>query len=232
MYKILVVDDDNEIRNAIVELLKTENYEVVDLSDGSQVDEVLDKSFDLIILDIMMPLQGGIETCRKIREKFVTPILFLTAKNTEYDKCEGFKVGGDDYLAKPFSRIELLARVSAILRRYRIYKNENTHESDKFVEVKDLKVSKDAAYVMQGDKKIQLTINEHRILLLFCSNPNKVFNLEDIYTAVWDEKYTSTVNSSIMVHIKNLRKKLGDTSQGSKYIKNIWGRGYCIEHAN
>lgn len=230
-YKILVVDDDAEIRDVVLKLLENENYEVVGAVDGEQALQILDDSFDLIILDVMMPKKDGISTCIDIREKFIIPILFLTAKNTEYDKYVGLSIGGDDYLEKPFSRVELLARISSLLRRYRVYQREEGEKkiSDHYICVRDLKIDKATSRVFQNDREILLTNMEYKLLLLFAKNPNQIFTLEMIYETIWEENYNYSMNSLIMVHIRNLRKKLGDTPQTAKYIKNIWGRGYCIE---
>ena len=228
-YKILVVDDEEEIRSAVTELLEHENYEVVSAANGNRALEMIDDTFDLIILDVMMPDKDGISMCIDIRKKYVIPILFLTAKNTEYDKCVGFSVGGDDYLEKPFSKIELLARVSSLLRRYRVYQQKSPAKTDRLIRRKDLKIDQESTRVFKGENEIFLTNTEYKLLLLLVKNPNKIFTLEMIYEQVWQEAYDYSVNASIMVHIRNLRKKLGDTTQGGKYIQNIWGRGYCIE---
>lgn len=232
-YKILVVDDEEEIRNAVVSLLRKEQYVAIGVSNGKEALKILDQSFSLIILDIMMPDKDGISTCIDIREKYFIPVLFLTAKNTEHDKYIGFSVGGDDYLAKPFSRIELLARVASLLRRYHVYQTyDMKNEKEDYIIIKDLKLDKHTARVFKDNQEIVLTNMEYKILQMFVQNPNKIFTLEMIYENVWNEKYDYSVNACIMVHIKNLRKKLGDTPQGAKYIKNIWGRGYCIENEN
>lgn len=228
-HKILVADDDNDIRNVLKEILEKENYIVVVVSDGKRALEVLNDSFDLVILDIMMPVKDGIETCIAIRENYAIPILFLTAKSTEYDKYIGLSIGGDDYVLKPFSKMEFLARISAILRRYHVYQGKNVRYSDDYIFVKDLKIDRNTSRVLKEEKEIALTNIEYHILLLLAQNPNKIFSLENLYESIWDESYDYSVNTTIMVHIKNLRRKLGDSSQASKYIKNIWGRGYCIE---
>lgn len=227
--KILVVDDDSDICDALKELLEKENYIVVEAADGKNVLKVLDDSFDLIILDIMMPEKDGITTCISIREYYAIPILFLTAKATEYDKYIGLSVGGDDYVAKPFSKMELMARISALLRRYHVYQGKSVQHSDGYIFVRDLKIDKNTARVLKEEEEIALTNIEYHILLLLAQNPNKIFTLENLYESVWNEEYDYSVNTTIMVHIKNLRRKLGDSSQASMYIKNIWGRGYCIE---
>lgn len=158
------------------------------------------------------------------------PILFLTAKNTENDKYISFSVGGDDFLEKPFSKVELLLRVSSLLRRCYIYQNNTLVSNKDYVYIKDLKIDKQTGRVFKEKEEIFLTNTEYKLLMLFVNNTNKIFTLENIYESIWNEKYDYSVNALIMVHIRNLRKKLGDTSRGTKYIKNIWGRGYCIEN--
>lgn len=232
-HKILVVDDDDSIRTALKELLKTNSYLVVDVSDGKSALRVLDQTFDLIILDVMMPEKDGLSTCLDIREQYTIPILFLTAKITEYEKFMGFSVGGDDYLEKPFSRIELLARISSLLRRYHVYQgcgDKDDKTAQDYIYIKDLKINKHTARVCKGEQEIALTNTEYQILLLLTENKNRIFTLENLYEKIWDEMYDCSANPTILVHIKNLRKKLGDSSHQAKYIKNIWGRGYCIEN--
>ena len=224
--KIMVVDDDADIRQALRTLLEMENYEVTEADNGKTALELLDETVDLMILDIMMPEKDGISTCREIREQYTFPILFLTAKTTEYDKYVGFSSGGDDYLIKPFSKTEVLARISAMLRRYHVYQGKRTEQ--KYIYIQDLKIDKNMSRVFQGDKEIILTNTEYDILVLLSKNPNKIFTLEELYENIWKEPYYFSVNATVMVHIRNLRKKLQDTSQASKYIKNIWGKGYSI----
>lgn len=227
-YKILVVDDDDEIRHALKCTLQKEHYEVIEAASGEEALHLLNHSIDLIILDIMMPEKDGLTTCVEIREAYLTPILFLTAKATEYDKCVGFSVGGDDYLQKPFSSLELLARISAILRRCHYYKSKQTNSDMMKLYVNDLLIDKHASRISKNGTDIALTNIEYNILLLLAENPGKIFTIENIYESVWGEAYHYSVNSTVVVHIKNLRRKLKDSTQFPTYIKNIWGRGYCI----
>lgn len=224
--KIMVVDDDADIRQALRVLLETEDYEVIEADNGKTALELLDETIDLMILDIMMPKKDGVTTCKEIREQYTFPILFLTAKTTEYDKYVGLSSGGDDYLTKPFSKMEVLARVSAMLRRYHVYQGKGTEQ--KYIYIQDLKIDKNMSRVFQGEKEIILTNTEYDILVLLSKNPNKIFTLEELYESIWNEPYYFSANATVMVHIRNLRKKLQDTSQASKYIKNIWGKGYSI----
>lgn len=224
--KIMVVDDDADIRQALRVLLETEDYEVIEADNGKTALELLDETIDLMILDIMMPKKDGVTTCKEIRKQYTFPILFLTAKTTEYDKYVGLSSGGDDYLTKPFSKMEVLARVSAMLRRYHVYQGKGTEQ--KYIYIQDLKIDKNMSRVFQGEKEIILTNTEYDILVLLSKNPNKIFTLEELYESIWNEPYYFSANATVMVHIRNLRKKLQDTSQASRYIKNIWGKGYSI----
>lgn len=231
-YKILIVDDDKEIRIALKEILEKQQYVVVEASNGDEAISKINNDIDLIILDVMMPNRDGITTCIEIRENYDMPILFLTAKSTEYDKYIGLSMGGDDYLSKPFSKMELLARVSSLIRRYRVYQNKQNKNSpleNNYIYIKDLRIDKYASRVYKKNQEITLTNIEYKILMLLAQHKNKIFTLENLYESIWHESYDYSVNQTIMVHIRNLRKKLDDSSKSSQYIKNVWGRGYCIE---
>lgn len=231
-YKILIVDDDKEIRIALKEILEKQQYVVVEASNGDEAISKINNDIDLIILDVMMPNRDGITTCIEIRENYDMPILFLTAKSTEYDKYIGLSMGGDDYLSKPFSKMELLARVSSLIRRYRVYQNKQNKNSpleNNYIYIKDLRIDKYASRVYKNNQEITLTNIEYKILMLLAQHKNKIFTLENLYESIWHELYDYSVNQTIMVHIRNLRKKLDDSSKSSQYIKNVWGRGYCIE---
>ena len=231
-YKILIVDDDKEIRIALKEILEKQQYVVVEASNGDEAISKINNDIDLIILDVMMPNRDGITTCIEIRENYDMPILFLTAKSTEYDKYIGLSMGGDDYLSKPFSKMELLARVSSLIRRYRVYQNKQNKNSpleNNYIYIKDLRIDKYASRVYKNNQEITLTNIEYKILMLLAQHKNKIFTLENLYESIWHESYDYSVNQTIMVHIRNLRKKLDDSSKSYQYIKNVWGRGYCIE---
>lgn len=231
-YKILIVDDDKEIRIALKEILEKQQYVVVEASNGDEAISKINNDIDLIILDVMMPNRDGITTCIEIRENYDMPILFLTAKSTEYDKYIGLSMGGDDYLSKPFSKMELLARVSSLIKRYQVYQNKQSKNSpleNNYIYIKDLRIDKYASRVYKNNQEITLTNIEYKILMLLAQHKNKIFTLENLYESIWHESYDYSVNQTIMVHIRNLRKKLDDSSKSSQYIKNVWGRGYCIE---
>lgn len=226
MTRILVVDDDKEIRELLKIILTGEQYEVILASDGVEALQKINDQIDLVILDIMMPNKNGIDTCIDIRKDYMVPILFLTAKGTEYDKYIGFSMGCDDYLVKPFARMELLARVNALIRRYTVYLGKET-VAEGVIQISDLKIDEYRNTVTRNEQEISLTNIEYHILLLLAKQPDKVFTIENIYESVWNMPYDYLVNSTVMVHIKNLRRKLDNGS--TNYIKNVWGRGYCIE---
>jgi len=227
--KILIADDNAEIREFIRVMLESEGFDVLEAADGGEVVEKVDDSVDLIILDVMMPVKDGYRACMELREKTKAPILFLTAKTQDSDKALGFSLGGDDYLSKPFSYTELISRVKALLRRYCVYKGKDGESGDGFLKVGDVKISGTANQVFVGENEVFLTEIEYRILLLMLKNRGKVFSAENLYESIWNEPYLYSSGNTVMVHIKNIRKKLGDDTQSPHIIKTVWGRGYRIE---
>lgn len=226
--RIMIIDDNPEIREVVNVLLSNEGYEIIEVDNGKDALRKI-QDVDLIILDIMMPKMDGFRTCRHIREVTNAPILFLTAKTMDQDKALGFSCGGDDYLAKPFSYNELISRVKALLRRYTVYKGKKTDIENNMLEVYNLKINKDGNQIFINDKSISLTEIEYRILLLLASNPKKLYSNQEMYEIIWDVPYMYTANNTIMVHIRNLRKKLGVDPQHPIYIKTVWGKGYRFE---
>lgn len=226
--KILVADDDASIRQIVQLLMEKEGYTVITASDGEEAVKKMDNSFDLIILDIMMPKKDGISACMEIRNSYNVPILFLTAKGTEIDLQVGFSVGCDDYISKPFSNTELSTRVQGLIRRYTVYKGKSSAVFDS-LRIGDIYIDEKSNQVLRDGSPVSLTDTEYRILHLLAKNPRKVFTLQNIYESIWTEPYDYSCNSTIMVHITNIRKKLEIKGNPTKYIKNIWGRGYCIE---
>lgn len=226
---ILIADDDEQIREVVRILLESEGYQVREASDGKEAMEKADAGIDLYLLDIMMPGASGFTVCSEIRKKSTAPIIFLTAKTQDSDKTLGFSSGADDYLPKPFSASELLARVKAALRRYLVYgakQNESRGETLRFA---DITVDADANRVFRAGEEIFFTDIEYNILLLLARNKKKVFSVQNIYESVWHEPYFYSANNTVMVHVRNIRKKLGDTAQNGEIIRTVWGRGYRIE---
>lgn len=230
--RILVADDDESILEVIKIMLEGESYEVVTVNNGQQAIDQLDDTFDLVILDVMMPECSGITACSEIRKKSMVPILFLTAKSTDADKIAGFTAGGDDYLVKPFSYAELLSRVKALIRRYYAYNTSVPNEEEKepqLIKIKDLVIDKEKSSVYVRGKEVLFTDTEYQILCLLAENRKKVFSVQAIYETVWKETYYIASNNTVTVHIRNIRKKIEDDVQKPEYIKTVWGRGYRIE---
>ncbi len=227
--RILFADDDPEIREALCLLLNSEGYETVEASCGKEVLEQIDPTFDLVILDVMMPGMNGFEVCEELRRRYTVPILFLTAKASDHDKATGFSAGGDDYLVKPFSYNELLNRIKAILRRYYVYGSKNEDTTSVIRCCGNVEIHTRQCMVKVDGEEVILTDLEYRILLLLASNPKRIYSTQSIYETVWNEPYTYSSNNNVMVHIRNIRRKLGDDPQNSHTIRTVWGKGYRIE---
>lgn len=227
-YTILVADDEAEIREVLRVLLESEGYNVIEAVNGDDAVNKIDEGISLIILDVMMPVKDGLKACAEIREKTMAPILFLTAKTEDSDKTMGFCLGGDDYMVKPFSFTEIVARVKALLRRYYIYRNSEEEEG-KVIKIGDLVIDTDKNSVTVGGNEVILTDIEYNILLLLASHRKKIFTNENIYESVWNEMYVYSASNTVTVHIRKLRSKIEKDPQNPKYIKTVWGRGYRIE---
>lgn len=222
---ILVVDDEIEIADLVELYLKNEGYNVYKTYNSEQALKIINqRNIDLAILDIMMPNIDGFTLCQKIRQKHKFPIIMLTAKISDADKIKGLNIGADDYITKPFMPLELLARVKAQLRRY---KNYNQNQS-KIIAIKDLTIDKDKHECLKNGKKINLTPTEFSILSLLAESENKVITTKQLFEKIWQEPYYPSSSATIMVHIRHLREKLGETPK-QKYIETIWGVGYKIE---
>lgn len=229
---ILLVEDDSSIREGIRILLGGEGYTVLEAGSGEDALSRMNDAIDLVILDIMLPGISGLKVCEELRKISNVPILFLTAKSQESDKTIGLMAGGDDYLAKPFSYAELIARVKAQLRRYVVYRGKKqnmTLDTDHILTSGRLKIALDRNEVWKDGLSLDLTEIEYKILALLIQHPQRVFSTHVIYESVWDEPYTYSANSTIMVHIRKLRTKIEDDPQNPVYIKNVWGKGYRYE---
>ena len=222
---ILVADDDFQICQILQLLLSSEGYAVLTAEDGLRAVEKAGPEIDLYLLDVNMPGQTGIMAAAQIRRQFETPIVFLTAYSGESDKVMGFSVGADDYIVKPFSNAELLMRIRAILRRSEAYSAPQQQENK--LAIHDVTLDLDSQSVLKGSDRIPLTYTEFKILELLVSHRGKVYSLENIYQSIWNDNAVG--DSAIMVHIKNIRKKLGDNSKNPTYIKTAWGKGYYID---
>lgn len=227
---ILVLDDEKEIADLVEVYLQNEGYEVYKCYDAKRAlayvcaDNI---SIDLAILDVMIKDCDGFTICKKIREKRLSfPIIMLTAKVEDIDKITGLSIGADDYITKPFNPLELIARVKAQLRRYTKY-NENNLEP-KVIDVAGLVINKQNHTCLLYDKMIDLTPREFSILLYLCENIGRVISSEELFEKVWGEQYLDC-NNTIMVHIRRIREKLGESTKHPKFIKTVWGVGYKIE---
>lgn len=227
MSKILVADDNPEITDLVASLLTTEGYEVVKAFSGTEACDRFTDDIVLCILDVMMPGMDGCEVCRNIREKSNVPVLYLSAKGTDVDKVIGLSVGGDDYMVKPFSSIELIARVKALIRRY-TYSGDKSKVSENVVSIEGLTIDFDSHKVTKYGEEIKLTRTEYGILVLLAKNRNHVFSTEEIFQQVWQERYYEG-NNTVMVHIARLREKIEENPKDAKILKNVWGVGYKIE---
>lgn len=197
--------------------------------DGDDAVSKIDPAIDLYILDVMMPGKSGYQVCRAIRAASTAPILFLTAKSQDGDKSMGFSSGGDDYLPKPFSYTELTARVKALLRRYYVYRGKESEESKEKIVIRDLVIDRQTCEVRLAGAEVQLTDIEYRMLLLMAENRRKVFSAQNLYESIWNEPYFYSCNNTIMVHIRNLRRKIEPDPDNPQYIKTVWGKGYRID---
>lgn len=237
---ILIVDDNPEIREIIQVLLEGEGFEIEEASDGKTALDLARRiDFDLIILDIMMPGKNGYQTCIEIRKNSNAPILFLSARTKDSDKTLGFSSGGDDYLAKPFSYNELISRSKALIRRYQIYKGKNDAQTaqtgkgavadtdaPEIISYHHLEINEEKEQVFSEGKLLTLTATEYAMLLLLIKNRRQIFSVQRLYEAVWDEPYYYGANNTVMVHIRNLRRKIEKDAKNPVLIKTIWGRGY------
>lgn len=228
--RILVVDDNPEIREIIHVLLEGEGFEIEEASDGSTaLDLIRGTDYDLIILDIMMPGKNGYQTCVEIRKSSNAPILFLSARTKDSDKTLGFSSGGDDYLAKPFSYNELISRSKALIRRYQIYRGKkikNTPPPSKCIRYHHLEINEEKEQVLAEGKPLILTGTEYAMLLLLIKNQKQIFSAQRLYESIWDEPYYYGANNTVMVHIRNLRRKIEKDPKNPVLIKTVWGRGY------
>lgn len=229
-FNILVVEDEKDIAYAIKAYLDNQGYKVFIANNGVEgIDIVENETIHLSIVDIMMPKMDGIEFTMKVREHYDFPIIMLSAKSEEIDKITGLNIGADDYVAKPFKPLELLARVNSQLRRYKKFLsmiqkndiNENIHT------IGGLELDTATKEVSVDGKNIKTTPIEFKILTLLIKNPGRVFSADEIYEKVWKEKAVNT--DTIMVHVRNIREKIEMDPKNPKYLKVVWGVGYKIE---
>ena len=224
---ILIVEDDKEIREGVEIYLKSQGYQVFQAGDGVEGLEILEREeIHLAIVDIMMPRMDGIQMPMKLREKYDFPVIMLSAKSEEVDKITGLNLGADDYVTKPFTPMELMARVNSQLRRYRKFLEKLEVKGNVHV-IGGLEINEDTVEVTVDGSPVKLTPLEFRILLLLAQNPGRVFSADEIYERVWQERAVNT--DTVMVHVRNIREKIELDPKNPKYLKVVWGVGYKIE---
>lgn len=229
-YHILVVEDDKEIRDGIEIFLKSQGYQVHKAADGLEGLEEMEKNeIHLAIVDIMMPRMDGVTMTMRLREKYDFPVIMLSAKSEETDKVIGLNIGADDYVTKPFTPLELMARVNSQLRRYIRFTNKNGAgiKTERVYVIGGLELNEDTMEFTVDGNPVKLTPIEFKILALLMRNAGRVFSSEEIYERVWNEKAINT--DTIMVHVRNIRDKIEINPKEPKYLKVVWGVGYKIE---
>lgn len=227
--KVLLVDDDAEIREIARILLESEGFSVMEASGGEEALAVFSDDIDIVVLDVMMQGISGYQVCLRLRERSNVPILFLTAKSRDSDLTMGFSSGGDDYLSKPFSYTELIARVKGLLRRYRVYKGKTGVETEGYVEWRGLRLDRERNEVWKGDKELDLTEKEYQILRLLLTYHGKIFSAQNLYESIWNEPFYALSSNTVMVHIRKLREKIEENPQEPEMLKTVWGKGYRVE---
>ena len=232
MNHILIVEDDKDIREGVGIYLKSQGYQVFMAADGVEGLEVLDQEeIRLAIVDIMMPRMDGITMTMKLREKHDFPVIMLSAKSEEVDKVMGLNIGADDYVTKPFTPMELMARVNSQMRRYRRFmeklQEKEAQNSDTVYTIGGLEVNESTFEVRVDGVPVKMTPMEFKILLLLIKNPGRVFSADEIYERVWNERAVNT--ETVMVHVRNIREKIEINPKEPKYLKVVWGVGYKIE---
>ncbi|MDP1418826.1 response regulator transcription factor [Peribacillus simplex] len=232
--KILVVDDEERIRRLLKMYLEREEYIIDEAENGDMaLTKALENDYELILLDIMMPGKDGIEVCRELREKKTTPIIMLTAKGEEVNRVQGFEVGTDDYIVKPFSPREVVLRVKALLRRSSSTSYMQTETTAKDVIVfSHLTIDNDAHRVLADNKEVSLTPKEYELLYFLAKSPDKVFDREQLLKEVWHYEFFGDLRT-VDTHVKRLREKLNRISENAaKMIVTVWGVGYKFEVIN
>lgn len=227
--KILIADDENDIRNLVKISLEENGYTVLTAENGKEAWDILTaEDVHLAILDVMMPVMDGFNLLRKIREHSTIPVIFLTARTDDMDKVLGLGLGADDYIAKPFSVAELVARVGAQLRRSNEYLSAKEKTCANLT-YGNLSIDKEKCCAYKDGEPIELGAKEYRLLLHFMEHPERVFTKRQLYQAVWDEEYFFDDNT-VMVHISRIRNRIEDDPQKPKYLKTIRGIGYKLHY--
>ena len=228
--KILVVDDEQEMADLVEVYLVNEGFQVCKFYTGREALSCVEQEhLDMAILDVMLPDVDGFVICRKIREHHHFPILMLTAKEEEIDKITGLTLGADDYITKPFRPLELVARVKAQLRRATKYNTSiQEEETGECLLVSGIRMNRGTHECWLNERQLSLTPTEFEILWVLCEDRGQVVSSDELFRRVWGEKYFSSNNNTIMVHIRHLREKMQDSTEHPRYIRTVWGVGYKL----
>ena len=225
MYKILIVEDDKNISEMVTDYLSGEGYEVLPVSTGESAISALEQtSYDLALIDLMLPGCSGFDVVKSIRKKSVMPVIIITAKDNDIDKTRGLNLGADDYVTKPFSPSELVARVKAHISRYERLIGSTALQND-VIEIRGLKIDKtDRRVYVDGEEKV-FTNKEFDLLTFLASNPNKVFSKDELFNKIWNMESIGDI-ATVTVHIKKIREKIEFDTSKPQYIETVWGVGY------
>ena len=227
--KILIIDDDIELCALVERYLETEGYVVTTKHNGADgLTEGLTTSYQLVVLDVMLPQKNGFDVLSDLRTTSSVPVLMLTAKDSEIDKVLGLRLGADDYLTKPFSMNEFVARVQSIIRRYTTLGGESVEESASMLTFDNLSIAPATREVIASGATVDLTAKEFDLLYFLAKNSGRVFTKKQIYRAVWKDEYAFDDNN-IMVHIRRLRKKIEPNPEQPQFIQTVWGVGYKFD---
>ncbi|MCI8549812.1 MAG: VanR-ABDEGLN family response regulator transcription factor [Lachnospiraceae bacterium] len=226
--KILIVDDEQEIADLVEVYLQNDGYLVRKFYNGLDALSCVEtEEISLAVLDVMLPDMDGFALCQRIREKYLFPIIMLTARVEDLDKITGLTLGADDYITKPFNPLELMARIKTQLRRYTRY-NQNASRESREYDIRGLHISRDSHRCTLNGTEISLTPLEFNILWHLCCHRGAVVSSEELFEEVWGERYLDS-NNTVMAHVARLREKLHEPARRPKYIKTVWGVGYTIE---
>lgn len=226
MSKVLIIEDEQSIAELEKDYLELYAFEVSIENDGKKgLDQAILENYDIVIVDLMLPSIDGFEICKRIREIKDIPILVVSAKKEDIDKIRGLELGADDYITKPFSPSELVARVKAHLSRYERLRGTGTGQENEFIEIRGIKIDKTARRVfVNGEEKI-LTTKEFDLLAFLAGNPNRVFTKEELFKEIWNMDSFGDI-ATVTVHIKKIREKIELNTAKPQYIETIWGVGY------
>lgn len=234
MKKILIVEDELPIAELEKDYLELSDFNVTIVSDGDEGEkEALSGKYDLLILDLMLPGKDGFEICRKFRENFLQPVIMVTAKKEDVDKIHGLRLGADDYITKPFSPSELVARVKAHLNRYDVLVEQSVSKEsvNEIIEAGKLRIDKTARRVFVGDEEKSFTTKEFDLLYFLAKKPNHVYSKEELFQKIWGLTSVGDI-ATVTVHVKKIREKIEKDTSKPEYIETIWGVGYRFKAQN